>query len=121
LIKLFRDSSVAFQYYRGQDVGLQVTNGFADRFDFTYKRKLTQRTKVTAGVGYYRQFLALTNTRGIYTSLGIDYQLADRWFLTTTYTFKNQQNGGANFASGDLHFGSVGIRWEPGYRPAAVH
>ena len=121
LIKLFRDSKLTFQYNRGQQVGFQIANGFAELYDVAYERRLTQRATFTMGVGYYRQFLAATDTSGLFVAPGLEYQIANRWFLETLYTFKNQQNGGANFASGKLNFGSVGIRWEPGYRPAAFH
>jgi hypothetical protein len=121
LIKLFRDSTLAFRYDRGQAVGLQITNGFADRFDTSYERRLIQRTRAVLAAGYYRQFLAVTNTSGIYASVGLNYQIANHWFLQTFYTFKNQKNGGANFATGDLQYASFGIRWEPGWRPADFH
>jgi len=116
-IKKFRNSTLAFQYYRGQDVGLQITNGIADRFDTSYARKLYGRSKLILGGGYYRQLLAATDTRGAYGSVGMNFQVAARWFIETGYTYKNQQNGGANFASGNLNYGSIGIRWEPGYQP----
>jgi len=121
VIKVLRDATLAFQYYRGQDTGLQITNGFADRYDTSYTRHLQHRTRLTLGVGYYRQFLAATNTSGLYASAGVGYQIAERWFLESFYTFKDQQNGGANFNTGTLHFASFGIRWEPGLRPAAIN
>lgn len=121
LIKLFRDSKVTFQYNRGQAVGLQIANGFAELYDVAYQRKLTSRVKFTTGVGYYRQFMAATNTWGLFVAPGLDYQIANRWFLETIYTFKNQQNGGANFASGRLNYASIGIRWQPGVQPAAIN
>jgi len=119
VIKQLRgESTLAFQYYRGEDTGLQVTNGFADRYDASYTRHLQHRTRLTLGVGYYRQFLAATNTAGFYTSAGIGYQIAQRWFLEGVYTYKDQRNGGANFTTGTLQFAAFGIRWEPGLRPA---
>jgi hypothetical protein len=116
LIKSFRDASLAFNYYRGQTPGLQITNGFADRFDAAYQRHLSVRTTFDLGVGYYREFQSVTNTSGIYSSLGLGYRLTDKWSLSARYGYKNQKNGGATFETGDLHYLSFGIRWEPGRR-----
>ena len=119
LIKSFRESSLAFQYYRGEAVGLQVTNGFADRFDVSYNRRLSQRVQLDLGVGYYREFLSATNTSGFYASGGVGYQIARRWSLQTVYAYKKQTNGGVDFATGQLHYISFGIRWEPGTHTSA--
>jgi len=113
LIKMFRDSSLAFQYYRGQATGLQITNGFADRFDGSYSKRLSQRMRMNIGIGYYREFLSATNTSGTYVSAQLSYQLSDRWSLQTAYAFKHQQNGGTAYETGDLQFVSFGIRWQP--------
>ena len=121
LIKLFRDSELTFQYNRGQRVGLQITDGFAELYDVAYHRNLTARTKFTTGLGYYRQLMATTNTSGLFVAPSLGYQISDRWFLEAVYTFKNQQNGGANFESGRFNFASIGIRWQPGLHPAAIH
>ena len=117
LIKSFRDASLAFSYYRGQTPGLQITNGFADRYDADYQRHLSLRTSLDLGVGYYREFQSATNTSGIYSSLGLTYRLTNKWSLAGRYGYKNQKNGGATFATGDLHYLSFGVRWEPGRRP----
>jgi hypothetical protein len=121
LIKLFKDSKLAFEYTRGNTIGFQVTNGFAELYDVSYQRQLTPRVRFMVGSGYYRQFLAATNASGIFVAPGLTYQIANRWFLETLYTFKNQANGGANFETGSLNYASVGIRWEPGVRPAAIN
>jgi hypothetical protein len=113
LIKMFRDSSLIFQYYRGQAGGLQITNGFADRFDGSYDKRLSQRTRMNIGAGYYREFLSSTNTSGTYVSTGLSYQLNEGWFLQTAYAFKHQQNGGTAYETGDLQYVSFGIRWQP--------
>ena len=117
LIKSFRDASLAFSFYRGQALGLQITNGFADRYDAAYERHLTPRTTFDLGAGYYREFRSATNTSGIYSSLGLGYRLTDKWSLAARYGYKNQKNGGATFASGELHYVSFGVRWEPSRRP----
>ena len=117
LIKTFRDSSLAFSFYRGQASGLQITNGFADRYDATYQRHLSPRTTFDLGGGYYREFQSATNTSGIYSSLGLSYRLTEKWSLAARYGYKNQKNGGATFATGDLHYATFGVRWEPGRRP----
>jgi len=121
LIKLFRDSKITLEYNRGQQVGLQIANGFAELYDAAYQRQLTPRTKLILAGGYYRQFMAATNTSGLFAGPSLTYQIADRWFLESVYTFKNQQNGGANFASGKLNYGSVGIRWVPGVHPVGFN
>jgi hypothetical protein len=113
LIKAFRDGSLAFNYYRGQTLGLQITNGFADRYDAAYQRHLSVRTTFDLGAGYYREFQSVTNTSGIYSSLGLGYRLTDKWSLLARYGYKNQRDGGVTFATGDLHYLSFGIRWEP--------
>jgi len=117
LIKTFRDASLAFSFYRGQTPGLQITNGFADRYDAAYQRHLSLRTTFDLGAGYYREFQSATNTSGIYSSLGLGYQLTDKWSIGARYGYKNQKNGGATLATGDLHYISYGVRWEPGRRP----
>ena len=118
LIKSFRDaSSLAFNFYRGQSMGLQITNGFADRYDAAYQRHLSARTTLDLGAGYYREFQSVTNTSGIYSSLGMGYRLTEKVSVVAQYGYKNQKNGGATFATGDLHYMSFGVRWEPGRRP----
>ena len=117
LIKAFRDATLAFSFYRGQSMGLQITNGFADRYDAAYERHLSARTTLDVGAGYYREFQSATNTSGIYSSMGLGYRFTEKWSLAAQYGYKNQKNGGANFATGDLHFLSFGVRWEPGRRP----
>jgi hypothetical protein len=114
LIKAFRDASLAFNYYRGQALGLQITNGFADRYDAAYQRHLSLRTTFELGGGYYREFQSATNTSGIYSSLGLGYRLTDKWSLAARYGYKNQKDGGVAFATGNLHYLSFGVRWEPG-------
>lgn len=116
LIKTFSNSSVAFSYYRGQATGIQITNGFADRYDLSFQSKLNPRLGMAIGAGYYREFLSATNTSGLYSTAGLDYGLTDRWFLQLQYGYKHQQNGGATYQTGDLQFVSFGIRWQPGQR-----
>ena len=117
LIKLFHDSSLTFQYYRGQSTGLHITNGFADRYDLSYSRQLSRRMRMDLGSGYYREFLSATNTSGVYASGGLGYSLTNTWSLQGLYAFKYQQNGGLLYATGTLHYLSFGVRWEPGRRP----
>jgi hypothetical protein len=116
LIKTFSNSSLAFSYYRGQAAGVQITNGFADRYDLSFQSKLTPRLGMALGAGYYREFLSATDTSGIYSTAGLDYGLTERWFLQLQYGYKHQQNGGATYQTGDLQFVSLGIRWQPGQR-----
>jgi hypothetical protein len=119
LIKVFNKGSLAFNYYRGQQPGLQITNGFADRYDLSCTRQLSQRLGLNLAAGYYREFLSATNTKGLYAAAGLNYSLTDRWFINLQYGFKNQQNGGAIYQTGDLQYASVGIRWQPGLRPGS--
>jgi hypothetical protein len=111
--KKFRESLLAFEYYRGQSTGMQITNGFADRYDLAYSHQLSRRVGVGLGGGYYREFLSATNTAGAYASAGVSYRLASAWSLQCQYAYKHQTNGGALFASGELHYLAFGIRWEP--------
>jgi hypothetical protein len=117
LIKTFGHATLAFNYYRGQALGLQITNGFADRFDLSYVHRLSRRTEFDLGAGYYREFLSATNTSGFYASAGTSYWLADKVAVTSQYSYKKQENGGLNYKTGKLQYISVGIRWEPGRRP----
>jgi hypothetical protein len=119
LIKSFANGSVAFSYYRGQEPGVQITNGFADRYDLSGSRQLTRRLGLNLAVGYYREFLSATNTKGFYASSGLEYELTERWSSTLQYGYKNQRNGGALFQTGDLQYVSFGIRWQPGRRPGS--
>lgn len=113
LIKNFKDSSLAFEYYRGQAVGLQITNGFADRYDVAYNRRISPRLNFQLGTGYYREFQSITDTSGFYGSTGLTYRLADHWSLNGIYSYKRQENGGPALISGNLQYVSFGIRWEP--------
>lgn len=117
LIKSFANGSVAFSYYRGQQPGVQITNGFADRYDLSCTRQLTRRLGLNLAVGYYREFLSATNTKGLYASSGLEYAITERWSTNLQYGYKNQRNGGALFQTGDLQYVSFGIRWQPGRRP----
>ena len=112
LIKSFRDSSLSFNYYRGQAAGLQITNGFADRFDLAYDRRLSQRTRASVAGGYYREFLSATDTSGYFFSGSLSYLLTQRWSVVTQYAYKHQANGGAAFENGNLHYIAAGVRWE---------
>jgi len=112
LIKTFRDSSLSFNYYRGQAAGLQITNGFADRFDLAYDRRLSQHTRFSAAGGYYREFLSATDTSGYFFSGTFGYLLTERWSVVTEYAYKHQENGGAAFQTGNLHYLAAGLRWE---------
>jgi hypothetical protein len=117
LIKSFAHSTLAFSYYRGQALSLQITNGFADRYDLSYIRHFSRRTEMDLGAGYYREFQSSTDTSGIYSSAGLAYWLGDKWALETRYAYKKQQNGGLNYATGNLQYLSIGIVWEPARRP----
>ena len=117
LIKTFAHATLAFNYYRGQALDVQITNGFADRFDLSYIQHLSRRTEFDLGAGYYREFLSATNTSGFYTSAGAHYWLADKVAVTGRYSYKKQENGGLNYATGKIQYITIGIRWEPGRRP----
>lgn len=117
LIKVFNKGSVAFNYYRGQQPGLQITNGFADRYDVSCSRQLTSRMGLNLAAGYYREFSSATDTRGLYATGGLNYGLTERWFINLQYGYKKQENGGATYQTGDLNYVSLGIRWQPGIRP----
>jgi hypothetical protein len=114
LIKSFGQSSLAVQYYRGQAVGLQITNGFADRVDASYDRRISLRLRTNVGLGYYREFSSATNTSGLYGTGELGYLLTDHWSLETVYAYKRQENGGTTFRSGNLQYVSFGLRWEAG-------
>jgi hypothetical protein len=117
LIKTFSNSTLAFNYYRGQGLGLQITNGFAERYDLSYIRHFTRRLDMDLGVGYYREFLSATNTSGLYASGGLAYWLETKWSIDGRYTYKKQENGGLNFTTGKLQYISVGISYQPSRTP----
>ncbi|MGB6833429.1 MAG: hypothetical protein WA621_08630 [Candidatus Acidiferrum sp.] len=115
LIKAFTNGTLAFNYYRGEALSLQITNGFADRYDLAYQHRFSPRVEMDCGAGYYREFLSSTDTSGLYSTAGLTYWLSEKWSLQARYAFKNQKNGGANFATGQLQYVSFGIQWSPSH------
>jgi len=96
---------------------VQITNGFADRYDLSCSRQLAPRLGLNVAAGYYGEFSSATDTRGLYATSGLNYALTERWFVNLQYGFKRQENGGATYHTGDLNYVSFGIRWQPGIRP----
>jgi hypothetical protein len=113
LIKSFREASLAFSYYRGQDAGIQITNSYSDRLDLSYTKSLSSRVRTTLGGGYYREFLGATNTKGAYLSGEVAYLLSTTFSVYAAYAFKDQRNGGEQLFNGREQYVTTGIRWEP--------
>lgn len=113
LIKEFGTAALAITYARSNDVGTQVSNGFADRYDVSYTKRLSPVVSASLGGGHYTEFLSIgtPNTSGTYATTRLNVRLSGSTSLTLLYSFNDQNNAGNLLVSGTRHQIAVGLHW----------
>lgn len=115
LVKQFPQSSLAFNYYRGDTLasGL-ISNQFSDRYDATYQKKLGRRLTGSVGGGYLRQAFS-GNLRAWYVLAQAGYLLAPKAGLSFAidYAHKQQKGSVGSLFVGDHDSFLFGLQWQP--------
>lgn len=123
LVKSFMRSYLALSYVRGHGFSGYVNNGYSTRTDLAYGIQATRRLNAQLGVGYEQTSSTLANPvapmvkiSAKYASGQLNYRLLSQlsWFMS--YAFKDQFSTDPQILTGNRHYISTGLRWNPGSR-----